>query len=203
MLVLCTYFCSAFLRFFLFNYYNEIFCSAGFLEVTVFAILISTFSYWWSTLCDYEYTSVITYRGRYIKVKVSRQIISIKSQFSQFFFINNWYVWSQRKTFINFLNQSSYSASKLVKYSRPFVWIWEFDYCLHKRTPLNSTLSMINPFPTVTVYFFNVHFNIIMLYISRSPAYYSHLTSAYRVYFSGKSSFNGITAVTFQKFRRF
>jgi len=46
MLVLCTYFCSAFLRFFLFNYYNEIFCSAGFLEVTVFAILISTFSYW-------------------------------------------------------------------------------------------------------------------------------------------------------------
>ena len=87
MLVLCTFCCSAFLCCFLFTNYEEIFCSVGILEISVFAILIFNFSYWWSTLCDYEYTSVITYSGRYVKVKVSRQINSIKIPIFPIFFL--------------------------------------------------------------------------------------------------------------------
>jgi len=68
MLVFCTYFCSVFMCSFLFKNYEEIFCSAGLLEITVIAILIYNFSYCWSTLCDYDYASVISDRGNYIKV---------------------------------------------------------------------------------------------------------------------------------------
>lgn len=81
MLVICTYFCSALLCFFLVTNYEVIFCSAGLLEITVTAILISNFSYCWSTLCDYEYASVDHDRGNYTKVSVSWTINYIKIPF--------------------------------------------------------------------------------------------------------------------------
>jgi len=68
MLVLCTYFCSVFMCPFLFKNYEKIFCIAGLLEITVIAILIYNFSYCWSTLCYYDYASVISDRGNCIKV---------------------------------------------------------------------------------------------------------------------------------------